>query len=93
MIDLDFDLSILKLFLIMSSIHELWDFIQQQHLNMECFRRRLFFFFQSFGRTVWDKLLEFTFEIDEGEFKPFKTFGYWIITADQQALCTETNIF
>ena len=51
------------------------------------------FFFQSFGWTVWDKLLEFTFEIDEGEFKPFKTFGYWIITADQQALCTETNIF
>ena len=51
------------------------------------------FFFQSFGRTVWDKLLEFTFEIDEGEFKPFKTFGYWIIAADQQALCTETNIF
>ena len=53
----------------------------------------LFFFFHSFGRTIWDKLLEFTFEIDEGEFKPFKTFGYWIITADQQALCTETNTF
>ena len=52
-----------------------------------------FFFFHSFGRTIWGKLLEFTFEIDEGEFKPFKTFGYWIITADQQALCTETNIF
>ena len=51
------------------------------------------FFFHSFGRTIWDKLLEFTFEIDEGEFKSFKTFGYWLITADQQALCTETNIF
>ena len=92
MINLDFDLSILKLFLIMISIHELQDFIQQQHLNMECFRQRLFFF-HSFGRTIWDKLLEFTFEIDEGEFKSFKTFGYWLITAGQQALCTETNIF
>lgn len=92
MIDLDFDLSILKLFLIMISIHELQDFIQEEHLSMECFRQRLFFF-HSFGRTIWDKLLEFTFEIDEGEFKSFKTFGYWLITADQQALCTETNIF
>ena len=50
-------------------------------------------FFHSFGWTIWDKLLEFTFEIDEDEFKSFKTFGYWLITVDQQALCTETNVF
>ena len=50
-------------------------------------------FFHSFGWKIWDKLLEFTFEIDEDEFKSFKTFGYWLITVDQQALCTETNVF